>query len=149
MRILKYIYLPIIGIILTLLIGEFIFYVVPYLNRKYSWEKFIVRFTEISWIDGDTDIYRPSNLLGYERIPNCRPDVNSYGLIGERFSLRKLKDTFRILVLGDSIAAQNYFVQYLKEMLNNLPYPIKFEVINAGVGGYCAWHYMRFLKYRG
>ena len=98
---------------------------------------------------GDSSHYRVSYFLEYERIPNCRPDVNSYGLIGERFSLRKLKDTFRILVLGDSIAAQNYFVQYLKEMLNNLPYPIKFEVINAGVGGYCAWHYMRFLKYRG
>lgn len=99
---------------------------------------------------------RPSALLGYEYTPNCNngfPKTNSYGLIGPEYGLKKDKDTFRILVLGDSIAAQGWSCEFLEEELNrNPPYNKKykkFEVWNSGVASYDVQRYALYLKYKG
>jgi len=100
--------------------------------------------------------YRPSKLLGYEYIPNSKFgnfSINSYGLIGKEYNLKKDKDIFRILLLGDSIAAQHWSCLYLEELLNK-DYELKekykrFEIWNAGTGSYDVRRYALFLKYRG
>ncbi|MBL7129981.1 MAG: SGNH/GDSL hydrolase family protein [Candidatus Omnitrophica bacterium] len=149
--IVKYFSLLLISIIVALIIAEGIFYLVPPLKEKYAAELFITKFSPLQWLDNPNAYYkfRSSNLLGHERIPNSAPNINSYGLIGDEFSIKKPKNVFRILVLGDSIAAQNYFIEFLKRKLNNLPTQTKFEIINAGIGSYQLWHYARFLKYKG
>lgn len=143
--------LLLVSLIIALFVTEGIFRLAPLLRQRYAYKMFVTRFSPITWLgqEDSSHIYRPSDLLGYERIPNSAPNINSYGLIGEEFSIEKPKDVFRILILGNSIAAQNYFVEILKEKFNNLPIETKFELINAGVGGYQLWHYARFLKYRG
>lgn len=150
-RVFVYLFLFLIGIFLSLLIIEAIFYLVPPLKQKYASELFITKFSPLQWLNNPDSYYkfRPSNLLGHERIPNSAPNINSYGLIGDEFSIKKPKDVFRILLLGDSIAAQNYSVGFLKKKLNSSPLQTKFEIINAGVGSYQLWHYARFLKYKG
>ncbi len=47
--------------------------------------------------------FRPSSILGYERIPRSAPGINSYGMIGKERRFKKSKNVFRILVLGDSV----------------------------------------------
>jgi lysophospholipase L1-like esterase len=101
---------------------------------------------------------RPSALLGYEIIPNCH-DVpylpapsNSYGLIGKEYKLEKENNTFRILLLGDSIAWQNSTREFLESDLNNnhlLNSRYKFEIWNAGCPSYDVRRYYTYLKHRG
>ncbi len=96
--------------------------------------------------------YRPSVFLGYEHIPHGQHGrINSYGLVGREYKLEKDKDVFRILVLGDSIAEQGWPCEFLEDQLNNnLPRSrYKFEIWNAGVGGYDVRRYAAYLKYKG
>jgi len=100
---------------------------------------------------------RASALLGYEMIPNCHSAYlpvfsNSYGLIGKEYRLKKENNTFRILLLGDSIAWQDFSRQFLEEFLNNgslLHSKYKYEIWNAGVPSYDLRRYYLYLKYRG
>src|SRR3989338_9885380 len=49
--------------------------------------------------------FRESTLLGYEHIPGSRAGwINSYGLIGREYKLKKEGGVYRILLLGDSTA---------------------------------------------
>lgn len=96
---------------------------------------------------------RPSALLGYEHIPNCNKMINSYGLTGREYKFHKDKDTFRILILGDSIAAQGWSCEFLEGYLNNNPllqarYK-SFEIWDAGVASYDVRRYALYLKYKG
>lgn len=94
---------------------------------------------------------RPSELLGYENIPNCGR-INSYGLVGKEYKLQKEKNTFRILLLGDSIAWQDYSRQFLEESLNSnalLRAKYKFEIWNAGCPGYDNRRYALYLQHKG
>ena len=96
-------------------------------------------------------IYRPSALLGYEHVPGYGTS-NSYGLAGKEYSLKKNDNTFRILLLGDSIAEQDFSRQFLEGNLNSnsaLNSRYKFEIWNAGVGGYDVHHYYLYLKHKG
>lgn len=95
--------------------------------------------------------YRPSSLLGYEHIPN-QGNYNCYGLVGKDYKLKKEKNTFRILLLGDSIAEQDWSRKFLEEYLNNnslLNTNYKFEIWNAGVGGYDVRQCSIYLKHKG
>lgn len=103
--------------------------------------------------DPPNDIkYRPSPVLGYELVPNSDIHINSYGIIGREYKLAKDKDTYRILLLGDSIAAQGYGADFLEEKLNNnleLNKKYKFEIWNAGVPSYGVKQYANYLRYKG
>ncbi len=94
-------------------------------------------------------IYKASDILGYERIPFSAPYVNSYGLIGKDYPLKKKKDTFRILVIGDSVTERNYYVKDIERSLNNSGLRFNFEVWNAGTAGYNLSQYTNYLKYKG
>lgn len=94
---------------------------------------------------------QPSSLFGYENIPNSN-EANSYGLAGKSYKLEKDDKTFRILLLGDSIAWHDLSRQFLEEKLNaspmlNLKY--KFEIWNAGVPSYDVRRYALYLHHKG
>lgn len=76
-----------------------------------------------------------------EKLP-YRIFINSKGLRGKDFELKKKNDTFRILCLGDSYTFGVYvnqggtYPEQLESVLNNGENITKFEVINGGVSGY-------------
>jgi len=129
------------------------------INPKFGYNYSALRFKNknLKCLNADNFRYiRPSKLLAYEIIPNCRDGLpsasNSYGLIGKEYRLEKDKNTFRILLLGDSIAWQDGIRQFLEEMLNNnssLNSKYKFEIWNAGCPSYDVRRYYLYLKYRG
>jgi len=95
--------------------------------------------------------YHP--VLGWEHLKNFEGQLvteeyktlerfNSRGIRGPEYSLKKNKNEYRILVVGDSFAEgysvgfHELFSEVLKKELNLLGVDRYFEVINAGVGGY-------------
>lgn len=90
--------------------------------------------------------------IGYELKPNFqkgRIKINSYGFRGKEFSLKKDESITRIVALGDSITfapnvnIEDCYLSLLEKRLNNNDAPnSRFEVINAGIGGYDVWQYL-------
>ncbi|MDD4909419.1 MAG: hypothetical protein PHR44_01875 [Candidatus Omnitrophica bacterium] len=95
--------------------------------------------------------YRPSPIYGYEFIPNSAVNVNSYGLCGPEYILKKGRDVFRILLIGDSIAAQDGTARFLESRLNTRPiHPgYKYQLWNTGVPSYDLRRYALVLKHKG
>jgi len=130
------------------------------LNQKFGYNYSFSRFRnekETALRECNFGYIRPSSLLNYEIIPNCHdPNLptpsNSYGLIGKEYKLKKDKNTFRILLLGDSIAWQDWSRQFLEESLNSnslLDTKYKFEIWNSGCPSYDVRRYYLYLKDRG
>lgn len=97
---------------------------------------------------------QPSLLLGYENIPNTNKisSINSFGLVGKTYGLKKDKNTFRMLLLGDSIAWQDWSRQYLEKRLNanpELSSKYKFEIWNTSVPSYDVRRYELYLQNKG
>lgn len=88
------------------------------------------------------DLYRLSTTRGYEIIPNANREINALGMRGPERDTRKPEGTFRILVLGDSIAygagvdSELTFSGRLEATLTHHHPERSFEVLNAGVVGY-------------
>ncbi|MDP8259977.1 MAG: SGNH/GDSL hydrolase family protein [Candidatus Gygaella obscura] len=135
----------ILGLVAAVLIAEFILRIVPVCKEKYSFDKYVNRFVPIVSSDDLGSLYRFSSSLGYERVPDRERGVNSFGFIGEEIQLKKKYGVFRIMVLGDSLAEQNFFVDYLRKFINDRSLKETVEIINAGVGGYNVWHYYRYV----
>lgn len=144
------------GIIIGLILLEGFLMLNPKFGYNYSSFKFKREKPRYLNLNANNVYLRPSELLGYEIVPNCKEDMptpaNSYGLIGKEYKLDKDADTFRILLLGDSIAWQDGTRKSLEEMLIKNPPAIskhKFEIWNAGVPSYDVRRYYLFLKYKG
>jgi len=90
--------------------------------------------------------YRSSRLLGYELVPHSCPDVNSFGMRDKEYTLTKSKDTYRILLLGDSICEIGHWSDYLEDMLNTQG---KYEILNSGTSAWGLCHYYLYLKNKG
>lgn len=82
--------------------------------------------------------------------------INSRGLRDREFSLKKRRDTFRILGLGDSftvgdgVELKDSYLKVLEKLLNEkYPKKIHFETINTAVPGYSTLHEFYFLKDAG
>jgi len=77
--------------------------------------------------------------------------TNAYGMRGEEISRDKPPRTYRIICLGDSITWgfsliwSRSYPYVLQQKLNNLPIPVAFEVLNAGVPGYSSLQGRRYL----
>ncbi|MBI5815478.1 MAG: SGNH/GDSL hydrolase family protein [Nitrospinae bacterium] len=94
--------------------------------------------------------------IGFEFIPGFTwkwLHVNSYGFRGPDFGQIKPENVFRIVVLGDSIAVAPYlpeehlFANVLARKLNgNAPKTVRYEVLNAAVGGYDTWQELEVYK---
>lgn len=109
------------------------------------------RVNTSAWLEGVLlQKKRHSSLLGFENIPNAG-GVNSYGLVSREYKLKKGKDTFRILILGDSIA-EGFDNCLFESLINESPVKrpnYKYEVWNGGVGAYDVRRYYLYLKNRG
>jgi lysophospholipase L1-like esterase len=81
--------------------------------------------------------------------------TNSLGLRSPEIALARPDGTFRILVLGDSVAfgwglrGEDTFASHLASLLATVFPEQRFEVINAGVSGYGTWQELRWLKETG
>jgi lysophospholipase L1-like esterase len=90
--------------------------------------------------------------MAHEHVPNSRAflmgqdvKISAQGLRDREFSLEKPSNTYRILVLGDSMtfgwgaAADQVYAKVLERLLNENEASgegLRFEVINSGVGNY-------------
>jgi hypothetical protein len=91
-------------------------------------------------------------LLGWSKIPDkigshtteeysIIEHINSRGIRGPEYSYRKPQDEFRILILGDSFA-EGYTVEFDQLFSERVKHSLnansqqRYEVINAGTGGY-------------
>lgn len=81
--------------------------------------------------------------------------TNSLGLRSPEVTLAKPPDTFRILVLGDSVTfgwslrGEDTYASQLASLLATLRPNQRVEVINAGVSGYGTWQELRWLQQTG
>ncbi len=82
-------------------------------------------------------------------------NINSLGLRDKEYSVRKPDNTFRILMLGDSytegdgVHSHETFSKLLEDQLQTRTGPMKYEVINAGVGSYSPLLEYIYLKHYG
>ena len=80
---------------------------------------------------------------------------NSMGLRDREYTREKPDDTFRILVLGDSITEalqvedHEVYTEVLEASLNSPPSATRYEVINAGVSGYGTGDQLKLYAYLG
>lgn len=96
--------------------------------------------------------YRASDLLGYEHEENAAGFTNRHGMTGREHPLAKAPGTFRVLLMGDSIAEPHWAGDSLEDELGRSPECRKvherFEVWNAGVGSYDVRRYGLYLRQR-
>lgn len=94
----------------------------------------------------------PDYLDTWERITYR---INSLGLRGPEASVAKSADTYRILLLGDSVAfgwgveEEDALAHRLQRRLDQSDTDLRFEVWNAGVPGYATWQELQYLLEKG
>lgn len=150
----KKIFFKFIGIVISILFIFLVLEIFLRINPKFgyiydSFKKTEVTFTDINFKNFNS--IRPSALLGYELIPGVN-EANAYGLVGKEYNLRKAKNTFRILLLGDSIAWQDITRQFLEKQLNTnvlLNQKRKFEIWNYSCPSYDVRRYALCLQHKG
>lgn len=96
-----------------------------------------------------------NQVIGYELKPTYQYGmyrINNHGFRGKDIETKKEKETFRIVAIGDSITFGNHlnerdvYTSLLEGYLNKGDLNRRFEVINAGVGGYNIWQYLETYK---
>ncbi len=142
------------GLILCLALADLFFRLFPAYGFRYNFSQFVMENNPTDRAmnrNRDYRKHRPSSILGYELVPNSVPEVNSFGMVGREHRLEKDKDTYRILVLGDSITEHNWYVEKLEDKLNNSNPKLdhKFELWNGAVMGYQVNQYAAYLKHKG
>lgn len=81
--------------------------------------------------------------------------TNSLGLRSPEIAQAKAPDTYRILVLGDSVTfgwslrGEDTYASQLASLLATLRPNQRVEVVNAGVSGYGTWQELRWLQETG
>lgn len=112
------------------------------------------------------DIKRPSAVaaMGHEHTPHARAflmgaqvEINALGLRDREFDVAKAAETYRVLILGDSVtfgwgvAQEKTFPKELERLLNERPPAGRttVEVINAGVGNYNTSQEVAYFAERG
>lgn len=150
------IWLPIISIILFFSIIEFICRVIDLTDNSDVGFKFYIRHV-------DNDIELPYMIESPLFMWSLMPDfsygsikINSKGYRDKEYNIKKDKNSFRILVLGDSstfgIGVNSLTKTYhslLEEKLNNdYNSKINFEVINGGVTGYTSYQGLQIYKHK-
>lgn len=108
-------------------------------------------------------VYQKSNdsLIDVELMPNMiiyeegiEYKINSKGMRDYEFPYEKPQDTYRVVVLGDSVTfgynihMDDSYPKQLERLLNENNKE-KYEVINLGVGAYNTWQEFQLLKNEG
>lgn len=149
-----------IGIISGILLSLFVLEVASKVYHVFSlWKvnRVASKISKVSDIPG----------VRYEMIPNIKSaipnkffkktplvSINQYGFRGDYFSAQKAQNTYRIVVLGDSIAfgvfveQEDIFPSVLQRRMNKGRYRQKVEVINASLSGRDTWEEYALLKYK-
>jgi lysophospholipase L1-like esterase len=138
---------------------------------NYFYDSNIGKRQKVPFFHWPRHLFRNDPYVSFWRTPNfegiyCAQDVqtdngciiiktNSHGLVDHEYSYEKPKDTFRLLLLGDSyteaVQVQNdeKFAKILESRLNSTESRYKFEVINAGMSSFGTDQEWRFLKHYG
>jgi hypothetical protein len=118
-------------------------------------------FWRMSSLQGELYKKSANTILRYELKPNTRLNIpghyenviiNSDGFRGPEYALRKDKDTYRIVMIGDSVTLsrltkwQESLTQRLEVMLSASCPRKKIEVLNMGVEGYNSIQELELLK---
>ena len=121
-------------------------------------EVLLWRFAPVGIAQITRQFYRPSKNpdVVYEPVP-LAGDFNSDGLRGQEFPHEKPANTFRIVIIGDSIAYglnesdfNHTYAKNLERKLNaRLQGGKKYEVLNLGVPGYQITQIIERLKEKG
>ncbi|MFQ5823656.1 MAG: hypothetical protein ACE5JB_06335 [bacterium] len=98
-----------------------------------------------------------NNIKGVQksREYNIKIAINEKGLRDYNYSYRKEKNTYRILMVGDShtfgwgVKLHDIFSKILERNLNANSKGLKYEVINCGTMGYGTGHQYQFIKNYG
>lgn len=104
--------------------------------------------------DERSHVHRP---FASARIMGAESTINSLGLRDREYSYDKPADTYRILVIGDSVTfgfgvrLEETYSKRLEKMLNDKygAQGRRYEVISAGVGNYNTTQELAFLKLEG
>ena len=152
-------FLSFISILFLLILIELLIRFIPRTFINYNLGRYAVSEKDVDFMnrnfrESGRYFYRPALIpgLGYELIPGVstmHARVNSLGLVGKEREIKKRKNTYRILLLGDSIIQEGFFAEYLEKLLDDLYPQWNFEVWNAGVGGYQINQYAVYLKHKG
>lgn len=79
--------------------------------------------------------------------------INSLGFRERNFSAIPSKNTYRIIVIGDSqtfgvgVKEGERLTEFLEKLLENEYSEINFEVLNCGVPGFSLWNYLPMLNF--
>jgi lysophospholipase L1-like esterase len=162
-RIIIFTFIPVVFLILTIEVGLRIF--MPRLGE----DLFIYKDSSetLSWYIFDQEIgyeLKPYAVVDFasndpQKVDRIYEKLNSQGWRGPEYRIPKPKDTYRILVIGDS-CVQGFLVGYkdvwvypLEEQLNRYSDSsgsgMHYEVINAGTGGYVSWQVLKRIKQKG
>lgn len=102
------------------------------------------------------NLYQPvDDARGYAFRPRAQAQINGLGMRGREVAVRKDGGTFRVLVVGDSIAygvgvgAQETFAALLERRLRERRPGRRIEVLNAGVPGYNSAQELAYLRELG
>ncbi len=109
-----------------------------------------------------TSLFVKDDVLGWRLRPNSeelwggvRVVINAKGVRGPEVDYRRTPGTRRVLYLGDSVtfgyrlASYKSSYPYQVESILEQTRRIEVETINAGVGGYSPWQYLRYLESEG
>lgn len=91
--------------------------------------------------------FRPSSELGWEHVPNSY-NFNSLGFPNPEYPQRKPPGTFRMVLLGDSLA-DSYGSDLLAEIGRDQAAANRTELWNLGVGAYNMAQYAATLEHKG
>jgi lysophospholipase L1-like esterase len=143
------------SVIIALILGEC-------LLRSYYW----FQHYQIKSLQPMGGLYEYDAVLGWKKKQNyhgrlfdseftCNYITNSRGIRGPEYSYKKNKNTFRILILGDSysdgytVEFNDLFSEVLSKKLNQPKNNFQYEIINAGVAGYSTDQEMLFFETEG
>jgi hypothetical protein len=137
----KKIYLVIAGIMLGLLGAE----VSLGLFSDYHFDAMVAgKITEKD--EYKLECYRHSGTFGYELVPHSSDDINSHGMRDREYTLKKPENTFRILLMGDSITEWGSWSSIVEKKFSR---NTSFEILNSAVSGWGIRNYYRYLKHKG
>lgn len=153
----------------TIFIVSFEIFLRIYAN--YLYDSNIGKRQKVAFFKWPRYLFNNDPYVGFWRTPNfegiyCAQDVqtdngcimiktNSHGLVDHEYPYEKPKDTFRLLLLGDSyteaVQVENHerFAKIVEKRLNNIRSSYNFEVINAGMSSFGTDQEWRFLKHYG
>lgn len=119
-------------------------------------------FWRMSALKGEIYQVSSNKILRYELKPNVKTKcgghpvaINSDGFRGKEYAIQKGNNTYRIVVIGDSVAfgkplpLENTLPSRLEAALNNMCAQKKFEVLNMGIEGYNSIQELEMLRTKG